>query len=468
MHRETLRVVRMPHAVFVAVVCALFLLVLLHVPSVALAESAEERRLRLERELAAIEADILAKRSDLTVLQGARQSLERDIAILDAEIAAAQLAIRRRDIAISNIRDDIAQKEASIRALDERVAKGAQSLAQLIRKTREIDDMSLVQLILSHGNISQVFADIDSFEQIHNAMDATFSELAEVRADLASRKAALESRHMDEAQLRQFQVLERQNIERQEREKQQILSVTKGQEQEYQKLIAERQQTAAQIRAMLFELADSTDISFGVAYEYAKEASALTGVRPAFLLGVLQTESRLGRNVGQCLLTNDPNKGDGKGANTGRPMPRTMHPNRDVDPFMNIITKELGLDPFNTRVSCWQPWYDNAGNPLGWGGAMGPAQFIPSTWMLFKDRVGRLTGQATPNPWSPRTAFIASAVYLGDLGAGKGGTTAEREASCRYYSGRGCSANTGAQSYASSVQNHAAEFEKQIAVLEGR
>jgi len=49
----------------------------------------------------------------------------------------------------------------------------------------------------------------------------------------------------------------------------------------------------------------------------------------------------------------------------------------------------LGLDPYSTQVSCPMSF--------GWGGAMGPAQFIPSTWILYKSKLSSILGK-TPNP----------------------------------------------------------------------
>ena len=79
-------------------------------------------------------------------------------------------------------------------------------------------------------------------------------------------------------------------------------------------------------------------------------------------------------------------------------------------------------------VSC--PWQG------GWGGAMGPAQFIPSTWELYATKVAAALGiSGMPNPWDPQHAFMASSTYLGALGANKGGYTAERTAALKYYAG---------------------------------
>lgn len=422
------------------------------------AETNEERRTRLEQELAAIEADIQAKRGDLTELQKERTSLERDVAILDNKIHAAKLSIKQRDIAIEKIVDDITDKQSAIVQVDLRVAKSAESLAQLIRRTREIDELSLVELALGKENVTMFLDEVDAFEQIQYSLDVSFKEMAALRAELASRKETLEERQSEEEEMRKLQVLQKQAIERDEKAKQTVLKQTKGQEKAYQQLIAQREKQAASIRSALFNLRDSAAIPFGTAFQYAKEASEKTGVRPAVILAVLRQETNLGENVGQCLLTNDPKKGAGKGKNTGRVFNAIMKPDRDVDPFM-AITAELGLDPFNQVVSC-PPSY-------GYGGAMGPAQFIPSTWVLYKKRLTEATGQNPPNPWDARTAIFATAFLMKDNGADGGTYAAERKAALKYFAGGNWSKSSYAF-YGDGVMGFATDFQKDIDILEGK
>ena len=84
---------------------------------------------------------------------------------------------------------------------------------------------------------------------------------------------------------------------------------------------------------------------------------------------------------------------------------------------------------------------------------MGPAQFIPSTWMLLENRIASALGESVSsvNPWSPQDAFMASALYLSDLGAGAGTYSSEKNAACKYYSGLPCGYVTGATAYGNSV-----------------
>ena len=427
-------------------------------PMISGAETEVERRARLSAELAKIEAEIASNRTTLVETQKERTTLERDIAILDNQIRTAQLQIKQRDIALGNLGTDIGAKRTAIRGVDDKVMRSEEALAHLIRRTREIDDLSLVELALSQS-LTGFFEDVDVYVSLQSQLDSSFEEMIAVRQDLSARKEALETRQSEEQELRKLQVLEKQNIEQKEKSKQQILTVTKGEEKAYQDLIAERERTAAQIRTALFDLRDSGAIPFGTAYEYAKEAGAATAVRPALILAILRQETNLGENVGQCLLTNTPSKGDGKGKNTGRVFSQVMKATRDVDPFM-AITSELGLDPFSQVVSC-PPGY-------GYGGAMGPAQFIPSTWMLYKDRLARATGQNPPNPWNPRTAIFATSLLMADNGADTGTRAAERLAALRYFAGWGNAGKSAYAFYGDAVMEFVDQYQRDIDVLEGR
>ena len=126
-----------------------------------------------------------------------------------------------------------------------------------------------------------------------------------------------------------------------------------------------------------------------------------------------------------------------------------MKPTRDAQPFIQITTA-LGRDPYNTPVSCWISAYVG-GQPTGWGGAMGPAQFIASTWQLFAGRLKTLLGKPA-DPWAIKDSFTASALYLSDLGASAQTATAESKAAAKYYGAAG-SYNTSVMRRATCIQS---------------
>jgi len=322
------------------------------------------------------------------------------------------------------------------------------------------DNYSVVNVALGSEGVTDFFSDLDAFASIQSALSDSFSQIEKTSASTEAEKEALQARLAEQEQLRQVAQVAKQSVQTQEAQKQQLLTRTKGLEANYQKLIATNQKTAAQIRTELFTLAGgSGQIPFPTAVTLAKRAGAATGIRPAFILGILRQETNLGANVGQCLLTNSPNKGDGKGKNTGRLISGVMKGSRDVDPFMGITTA-LGFDPFSMPVSCPQS--------TGYGGGMGPAQFIPSTWVSYQKRIARLAGhQGSPaNPWDNLDAFTAIALYMTDLGAGAQTPAAERTAALKYFAG-GYYNNPRFAPYGDSVMQFASDFQQEINILNG-
>jgi membrane-bound lytic murein transglycosylase B len=130
-----------------------------------------------------------------------------------------------------------------------------------------------------------------------------------------------------------------------------------------------------------------------------------------------------------------------------------MNPTRDQPPFVSI-TAQLGLDPNVTPISC--PMRDLHGNQIGWGGAMGPAQFIPSTWVGYAPKVAKITGQPA-NPFDIRDAFLAAAIKLAAGGATS--QSGEWAAAMRYFSG---GTNPAYSFYGDSVVATAAKYQNDI------
>ncbi len=129
------------------------------------------RRAQLEKDLSTLEKEIEDQRQILASKQREGVSLERDIAILDAEISKAKLSIKARIITIKNLEDDIGEKKHTIGTLSDKIDREVASLAQLLRKTDEIDSSSLVEVILANTSISEFFADVDAFESIKSKLN---------------------------------------------------------------------------------------------------------------------------------------------------------------------------------------------------------------------------------------------------------------------------------------------------------
>ncbi|MDB5225806.1 MAG: hypothetical protein JWL87_758 [Candidatus Adlerbacteria bacterium] len=418
----------------------------------AQALSAEERA-ALQAEYDKLQIEIANWQKVLDETRAKKGTIQGDVTSLNAQIAKAQAEINQRNNSITTLASSINQKSKAIASLESKLEDGQASLAKLLREKNLSDHTSLVVLALTGGTISDFFANADRIDAIDAELQDHFNELRGVKTQTQEEKEALAKQQNQQLDARKDVEAKKSVINESKKEKDSLLAATKQDEAAYGTILAERQAKAADIRARLFNLRDTGAITFESALQYAKAAEAKTGVRAAFILGILRQESNLGANVGQCLLV-DPATGAGKGKNTGTPFKNVMNPTRDVPPFLQLM-QAAGRDPYATPVSCPQS--------IGYGGAMGPSQFIASTWKGLAPRIAAAVGAPAADPWTPSHAIMATAVYLMDLGAGTQTYSAEQQAAGRYYAG-GNWATLGL-GYASSVLSFASTYQKDIDFL---
>lgn len=413
--------------------------------------------------LSQIDQQILAQQRLVEAKQAERQSLERDVAILEAEIKKSQLGIQARSIAIRDLNDQIGDKVEVVSVLDERSTSQKKYISELIRKTDQIDDNSLVELVLANTNFTEFFADFEDYRTINDSLRESLNVLEVIRADTVDQMTSLEEKQSEEARQKQLQEAERATIEAKENEKTEILEVTKGQEAVYQEHLAETQRTAVQLRAALFDLAGGSGrIAFTEAVTLAKFASQKTGVSASFILAILEQESEFGSNIGQCTYNE---------IRSGR---AAMGPGSV--PVFKVMSEVLGFDMSTQRVSCPMSY--------GWGGAMGPSQFIPSTWAMYggyvndgndnytyvpsQDSIRQLLGRDVPSsPFRNQDAFLATSLLMRDNGAVAGSYDAEWTAAIRYYSGWSGVNNPRNHFYGDQVMQRKVRLEAEIKTLDG-
>ena len=394
-----------------------------------------------------IEADIDKTEAEKKTLQNKIYSLKKKINNLDYQINQSNLIIKDLDLQIDDTQSSIDDSNMQIGDLKER-------LADLLRIIYEEDQKSLIEILISEDKISDFFYNLAALETLNSQNQKILSDIRILKAYLENQKISLDEEKEDKKNMVAVYSLQKQENADTKKEQEYFLKLNETEYQKYLKEKEETEKTAAEIRSRIFELIGVTEApTFGEAYELAKYAQGVTGIRPAFLLAVLTQESNIGKNVGQCYLK-DTETGQGVYIKTGNTAPKTMSP-KSIAIFLDL-TKELGRDPFQTPVSCCMFY---KGKPYGWGGAMGPAQFIPSTWILYKDKIEAITGRVA-DPWNIKDAFLASAIYLTELGAANN----EFKAAMHYFSGSSWTKYE--EFYGRSVIALANQYEEDIKKLE--
>jgi membrane-bound lytic murein transglycosylase B len=425
-------------------------------PAHAISCDTPEEKAECQRQYDELQKEIAAQQLIITQTEAKKNTLSGNVTQLNAQIKAAQDQIAAKNIAISQLGNQIKTKVAVIQKLSDRIEAGKEALAGIIRQQSQLDDESAVEVALGDQDVSQFFADLDAFAEVQGKMQDLFSDIRTAKAQTEVEKQQLADKQNATQDAKFVIETKKQQVAANKVEQQKLLAITTNQEAEYQKVLAANQAKAAAIRAALFPLRDAAAIQFGDALKYAQAAQAKTGVDAAFILAILTQESNLGANVGQCYVTNDAT-GDGVGKNTGTAFKGVMNPTRDVPVFLKLAA-QLGFDPHHQVVSC------PIASAGGWGGAMGPTQFIPSTWALYAARIASARGVPVANPWDPQDAIMATAIYMSDLGAAGGSYTSEVNAAAKYYAGGNWAGSAG-QSYGRQVMAKVASIQQNIDFL---
>ncbi|MDR3643080.1 MAG: hypothetical protein P4L74_05665 [Candidatus Doudnabacteria bacterium] len=405
---------------------------------------------QLQQQLAQIQAQIADYQQQLKGVQSQKNTLQNKINQLKKQQAVLQLQIQATTLQVAQLSGQIASTTNSIIQNNTEADALREQISATMRAINENDGYPVLYSVVSQNKLSDVFTTYQDFSRVSEGLSGLVDQINQNNQQLAAEQQQLQSQQSDAQNLLSVSALQQSQLADTMGQQSTLLSDTKGKEANYQSIISDTKAQAAAIQSRLYQLLGvSSQITFGQALQIAQWAHGATGIDPAFLLAVLTQESNLGKNVGTCNRPGDP---------PSKSYKVVMNPTRDIPPFLQI-TAALGNDPNITPVSC--PMHNKDGSQLGWGGAMGPAQFIPSTWVGYQDKVAQLTGHNPANPWDIRDAFAAAAIKLTSNGA-DGTYQGDWDAAMRYFSG---STNAKYSFYGDSVMSQTAKYKSDISQL---
>jgi len=409
---------------------------------------------------------ILAEK-DLEEKAGEKETLENEINKITSQIKSLNNQIYQSNLTIKSLGYKITDTEATIEETKEDIEDQKEKVALILQAVYESGEKGALEIFLTSGSISNFFDNFIYFEILNNKNQDLLSEYQSLQAKLSEEKDILEIKKGEQESYIELQEIQKSASQEVKEEQEYLYSIT---EQEYQQsldLKEDVESKRAEVEKRLIQLVGllpgQEQPDFGTLLNIAKTVGPKVGVRPAFILAIIRQESNLGKNVGRCYITNSATGGGiyANGNLINRIIRATLRKNEtksDLTVFLELMNN-LGYNSVEVPVSCWMPNCTNANQsdstssgikinsdgsidcpsnfpyPTGFGGAMGPGQFIPNTWNSIVDDIAKYTGHVFPNPWNFEDALTASAIYLYKKGARSNGE-GEYTAAGKYY---GCS-----------------------------
>ncbi len=335
------------------------------------------------------------------------KTLKNQIAILKKEVEKLNLQIHQSNAVIKDLGIEIVDTKQSVDKTSIEIENSKKNLANILRAVYKEDQKSGLEILFAGDKLSDFFNYLSALEALNSKNQEILGNIETSKAFLENQEKILEEDKEDLEKIVKIQMLQKNENESTKKENDYLLKLT---EKQYQTLLKEKEELKKQVAKIIARITQLTLAGLKVPqspeelYQLARLVGQQTGARPSLVLGLIEVESALGINVGQCNCQGQP---------------QCNHPEISYKQVMSTsqwtafeqITKELELNPKTTPVSC---------SATGqWGGAMGPAQFMPNTWLnsSYKQRVESITGIRPANPWSANDSFLAAALYLADKGA---------------------------------------------------
>jgi peptidoglycan hydrolase CwlO-like protein len=428
---------------YISIYIFIFCLVFIPAYPVLANSKLEETKTNLSNELTKIQ-DLTDSKKETDVKV---RTLAKELESLDTEINSSQKNLDATIQDINSIQTELGQTREYISTLEQTILAQKKLIKEYISSLYTQKDVSLFEVVLSNDQLSELLGSVQKTGVMQDSITESISLIQAKEKEIVSEKQHLFDKEEELIALRQSQEQQKNLLEQTQLDKETLFAQTKGEQSEYEALLKESFATKQNLLNSIKVLGGSDGrpgaISLEEAYNLAVANVARLGnkIRPEYLVGVMKTESGLGGNVGRSFYKDSLSGCAAREGNTTK-----LNYTREEQSFEKI-TSELGL-PLTQPVSgCPYPKY------IGTGGAMGPAQVMPATWLGYEGKLKGLKGSAV-SPWSIEDAMLAMGmILLGKVGDQSiaGNEELERKAALCYLGG----CNVKNMWYADAVLNEA-------------
>jgi murein DD-endopeptidase MepM/ murein hydrolase activator NlpD len=201
---------------------------------------------QLEEEIIKYNNEANTAASEAKTLQSTIKTLDLTKKKITTDIKLTETKIIKTNLTIDELNREISDTNAHIDI-------NRQAIIGALRRAQYLEDVNLVQLVLSDKSIDEVWSDIDDIRQVRETVRDKSRELAVLKQDLQSKQDIQLGQKKNLVNLKEDLTGKKQAVEYTTKEKATVLTQTKNKEQTYKQLAKTKEEQKAQFERELFE-----------------------------------------------------------------------------------------------------------------------------------------------------------------------------------------------------------------------
>lgn len=165
-------------------------------------------------------------KSDINALELTRKKLNAEVSVIQNKISNANLSIQKLEIQIGES--------------EETISKNLTSISSILRQTNEEETGSLVETLLNYKSISSFLDRVEKLRELNESVQTRLNEVRQMKADLDNRKLEMLDTKKELVSLATNLSDKKKVVEYNKAETNKLLTQTKNQQSNYQKILNEK------------------------------------------------------------------------------------------------------------------------------------------------------------------------------------------------------------------------------------
>ncbi len=218
------------------------------------ADANQEKIEQLRQQIEELERQAQLYRGNIAVTQAQANTLKNQIQNLKNQISALEANIKLTGKKIDKTEVEIVGVEDHIQTTQEKIDYQRSTIRQLLQYLAKRDNETLVGVLMKNASLSEYFNQEQYALTVNSSLLDAVNDLKATEEDLSNQKEDLEGRKKELETLRQQAAAEKASLSNVTADKNKVLKDTKGQEAQYQKMLADVEERERQANLEVFKL----------------------------------------------------------------------------------------------------------------------------------------------------------------------------------------------------------------------